>query len=135
MTLPMERTNSVTTARDFLVRLSSPYVENGIKGIRKEVREEARRLLKHFPTTVDIAQASDQCPHVFGQPPRSSESGPVWVDPPSGHRYGFPKLWDRKTECREWMIANGYPKHLAEQGLPVRFIEASPEDLTRCKNT
>jgi hypothetical protein len=31
--------------REFLVRLTSPYVEGGIKGIRREVRAEASRLL------------------------------------------------------------------------------------------
>ena len=35
--------------REFLVRLSSPYVENGIKGVRREVRAEALRLLRHYP--------------------------------------------------------------------------------------
>jgi len=53
--------------------------------------------------------------------------GPVLVDPPSGHRYGFPKLWDQKTPCREWLIANGYPEHLANQGLPCRFIQPGPD--------
>lgn len=65
MTLPDERTRSVLVAREFLVRLSSPYVEQGIKGIKKEVREEVRRILRHFPSVVDIYTAGKECPNVF----------------------------------------------------------------------
>lgn len=130
MTLPCQRTVSVLSAREFLLRLSSPYVENGIKGIKKEVREEARRLLRHFPGDADIAQVGEACPRVFEVPkerPEWIDEGPVWVDPPSGWLYGFPKLWDRKGNCQDWMIANGYPEHLAKKGLPVRFIQATED--------
>lgn len=48
MTMPNERTRAVVWARDFLRRLSSPC-EGGIKGVPKAVREEARRVLRHFP--------------------------------------------------------------------------------------
>lgn len=50
-------------------------------------------------------------------------SRPYWVDPPSGHRYGFPRLYDPATDgdMRAWMIANGYPKKLAKLGLPCTF--------------
>lgn len=54
MTLPNERTWAVIRARDFLVRLSNVYVEGGIKGIRQEVREEARRVLRHFPSPHEL---------------------------------------------------------------------------------
>jgi hypothetical protein len=54
MTLPNERTWAVIQARDFLLRLSNVYVEGGIKGIRREVREEARRVLRHFPHPHDL---------------------------------------------------------------------------------
>jgi hypothetical protein len=49
MTLPEERSRAVAATREFLVRLSSPYVEGGIKGIRREIRAEALRLLRHYP--------------------------------------------------------------------------------------
>jgi hypothetical protein len=51
----------------------------------------------------------------------------VWVDPPSGWRYGFPKIWNRKEhpDMRQWMIDNGYPEKLARQSLPVRFMSVS----------
>ena len=50
-------------------------------------------------------------------------SRPYWVDPPSGHRYGFPRLYDPATDgdMVEWMIANGYPETLARQGLACTF--------------
>ena len=49
MTLPEQSDRAVAQTRQFLVRLSSPYVEGGIKGIRREVRAEALRLLRHYP--------------------------------------------------------------------------------------
>ena len=54
MTLPHERTRAVIRARDFLARLSSPYLPDGIKRIPSEVRQEARRLLRHYPSVVDL---------------------------------------------------------------------------------
>lgn len=35
----------------------------------------------------------------------------MWVDPPSGWRYGFPKVWDSEEEpdVDEWLRKNGYP--------------------------
>jgi hypothetical protein len=34
----------------------------------------------------------------------------VWVDPPQGWLYGFPKPWDKKKypDIRSWLIYNGY---------------------------
>jgi hypothetical protein len=49
MTLPEQSDRAVAATREFLVRLASPYVEGGIKGIRREVRAEALRLLRHYP--------------------------------------------------------------------------------------
>lgn len=36
---------------------------------------------------------------------------PVWVDPPNGWRYGFPKIWypDKDPMLIDWLIANGMP--------------------------
>jgi hypothetical protein len=56
MTLPNERTSAVIRTQAFLLRLASPY-EGGIKGIRREVREEARRLLRHYPHWFDLGRA------------------------------------------------------------------------------
>jgi hypothetical protein len=49
MTLPEQSDRAVAQTREFLVRLASPYVEGGIKGIRREVRAEALALLRHYP--------------------------------------------------------------------------------------
>jgi hypothetical protein len=49
MTLPEQSDRAVAQSREFLVRLTSPYVEGGINGIRREVRDEASRLLRHYP--------------------------------------------------------------------------------------
>ena len=57
---------------------------------------------------------------------------PYWVDPPSGWRYGFPKLYDPSKDgpIREWMVANGYPKALADKGAPCTFTATSQEEAT-----
>jgi hypothetical protein len=62
--------------------------------------------------------------------PTQWTSRPYWVDPPSGWRYGFPRLYDPATDgdMVEWMIANGYPETLARQGLACTFT-AQTEDV------
>lgn len=64
MTLPYERARAVLRVREFLHRLASPY-GGGIKGIRKEVRQEARALLRHYPMDCEIELASEKCPELF----------------------------------------------------------------------
>jgi hypothetical protein len=61
MTLPEQSDRAVTQTREFLVRLVSPYVENGIKGIRRDVRAEALALLRHYPHAWQVSQKCD-CP-------------------------------------------------------------------------
>ena len=60
MTMPDERTRAAIRAHSFLVRLSSPYLPDGFKRIPKEVREEARRILRHYPHAGDYL-----CPEQF----------------------------------------------------------------------
>ena len=60
MTLPEQSNRAVAQTREFLVRLASPFVEGGIKGIRREVRAEALALLRHYPY-VWLSQDCD-CP-------------------------------------------------------------------------
>lgn len=38
----------------------------------------------------------------------------MWVDPPSGWRYGFPKIWNKKVPIQQWLLDNGYPKQDVE---------------------
>jgi len=56
-------------------------------------------------------------------------SRPYYVDPPSGHRYGFPRLYDPAADgdMTAWMIRHGYPERLARQDLPCTFT-ACTED-------
>jgi hypothetical protein len=60
MTLPEQSNRAVAATREFLVRLASPYGEGAIKGIRREIRAEALRLLRHYPY-VWLSQYGD-CP-------------------------------------------------------------------------
>ena len=59
MTLPYERTRAVCQAREFLSRLASPYVKDGYKRIPTPVRQAALRLLRHYPSVVDLKYAAD----------------------------------------------------------------------------
>jgi hypothetical protein len=36
----------------------------------------------------------------------------MYIDPPSGWKYGFPKVYDPDVDgdCTKWMLANGYPQ-------------------------
>lgn len=46
----------------------------------------------------------------------------MWIDPPSGWLYGFPKEydWDPDQETQEnWFIRNGYPA--ADVGLAIKY--------------
>ena len=67
MTLPYERTRAVLAAREFLLRLASPH-NDGIKGVRQDVRAEARRLLRHYPTWLDMGR--EECFGVAEEPVR-----------------------------------------------------------------
>ena len=44
-----------------------------------------------------------------------------WVDPPSGWRWGFPKLWDPQTSpnIAEWFLEQGLPK--TELSMALRY--------------
>ncbi len=65
MTTPDERTRAVLHTRDFLEALVSP---DGQPGVPAEVREEARRLLRHYPDVTDLRLASIALPLKFGPP-------------------------------------------------------------------
>lgn len=83
MTLPYERTRTLINTYEFLLRLSSPYVENGIKRIPAEIRKEARWLMKHFPRPYDIHAAAKCAPDVFDEQEilrYDEERQQQWVD-------------------------------------------------------
>ncbi|WCM54475.1 hypothetical protein OH720_13545 [Pseudomonas sp. WJP1] len=51
MTMPHERTRSIIQARDFLVDLSQD------QALPESIRNEARRLLRHYPTSNEVLLA------------------------------------------------------------------------------
>lgn len=63
MTLPVERKHAVLNVERFLLDLSNP---RATPGIPKEIRQRARSLLKHYPSTFDMECAAEQAPDVFG---------------------------------------------------------------------
>jgi hypothetical protein len=56
MTLPIERTNAVLNTEKFLLKLCIP---NQSPRIPKAIREEARRLLKHYPSKYNMKHIAD----------------------------------------------------------------------------
>lgn len=45
-----------------------------------------------------------------------------WVDPPSGWKYGFPKIWDGQGNLKEWLISEGYPQREIDALGDVFFV-------------
>jgi len=55
----------------------------------------------------------------------------VWVDPPSGWQYGFPKIYDQQgINLAAWLALQGYPQKLIELD-HVRYWEASQADVEK----
>jgi len=52
----------------------------------------------------------------------------LYVDPPSGWRYGFPKVWDedRDGPLTQWLEAQGYP--VESYPNVIRFWEAGDDE-------
>jgi hypothetical protein len=61
MTLPDERYRSVKYAQEFLSRLAGGQYAR----VPKAVRDEARSILRHYPSTWDMQRAAHQAPDVF----------------------------------------------------------------------
>jgi hypothetical protein len=61
MTLPDERYRSIKYAQEFLSRLAGgEYLR-----VPKAVRDEARSILRHYPSTWDMQRAAEGAPDVF----------------------------------------------------------------------
>ena len=63
MTLPDERYRAVLHTEKFLQRLAGGELTR----VPKAVREEARRLLRHYPSAYDLDRLSEAAPHVLQQ--------------------------------------------------------------------
>jgi hypothetical protein len=61
LTLPDERYRAVRHTELFLQRLAGGHYAR----VPKAVREEARALLRHYPSDYDLDRAADTAPHVF----------------------------------------------------------------------
>ena len=64
MTTPDERTRAVQSAELFLIQVASGEV----KRVPAEVKEAAKRILRHYPTRFDLSQTADELPDVWGKP-------------------------------------------------------------------
>lgn len=96
----------------------------------KAINIDARRAALEQLTALDEELGLPRTPNPQSTPaectvPPEWTSRPYYVDPPSGHRYGFPRLYDPASDgdMTEWLIANGYPERLARQGLACTFSE------------
>lgn len=49
----------------------------------------------------------------------------VWIDPPYGWQYGFPKLYDKKVPLQQWLVDNGYPEQ--DTDFAMQYIRTWPE--------
>ena len=61
MTLPDERYRSVKWAESFLQRLAGGQIAR----VPKAVRDEARSILRHYPSSYDLNRAATAAPEVF----------------------------------------------------------------------
>lgn len=62
--MPYERKNAVLYTEQFLKDLRDP---KKYPRVPKIVRQDAQRLLRHYPSTYDMEQAGEQAPDVFGE--------------------------------------------------------------------
>jgi hypothetical protein len=59
----------------------------------------------------------------------------VWVDPPSGWRWGFPKIYDRiedGDDIMAWIVEQGYPQaeiNNLKEHFHYRVWEASDQEV------
>ena len=63
MTLPDERYRAVKWAEGFLKRLAGGDID--IPRVPKAVRDEARNILRHYPSDYDMNRAAQGAPEVF----------------------------------------------------------------------
>lgn len=65
MTMPYERTRAVVQTRDFLQSLLDSEQSPGVPS---DIRQQARLLLRHFPSWTEMRVAHRHCPDWFGDP-------------------------------------------------------------------
>lgn len=60
MTLPDERYRAVMYARKFLIDISQHR-----SGLSDDIKQEARSILRHYPSEYDLDSAAEKAPFVF----------------------------------------------------------------------
>lgn len=71
MTTPDERTRTVVRTHSFLQRLTWASTTPGVP---EAIREEARRLLRHYPGRSELSLAHAALPRWFGELPSGEET-------------------------------------------------------------
>lgn len=51
-----------------------------------------------------------------------------WVDPPSGWKYDFPKIWDGTGDFMTWIVEQGYPQQEIDSMGEYFYIRQWPVD-------
>lgn len=53
----------------------------------------------------------------------------MWIDPPSGWRYGFPKIYTPLVDgdLSEWLVKQGYPADQLSSTTHVRFMDVKED--------
>ena len=55
----------------------------------------------------------------------------IMVDPPSGWRYGFPKLWNGEEQLDLFLANHGYPSHEIEFALNYMRMWPAEDDCEK----
>jgi hypothetical protein len=63
MTVPVERSRAVVNTREFLYALMTP---SRTPRVPRDIRQQARALLKHYPAPYDIEQLAQVWPTKWG---------------------------------------------------------------------
>lgn len=64
MTLPDERYRAVLYAEEFLRAIADPSIT---KRVPKEIRQRARGILRHYPSTWELDNAAVAAPDIFSK--------------------------------------------------------------------
>ena len=62
MTLPDERYRAVMWAKKYLESIMLKR-----SGLSKEMKDEARSILRHYPSEFDLDRAAEEAPHIFAK--------------------------------------------------------------------
>lgn len=64
MTIPYERSRAVKQAEEFLMELCDP---KKTPRVPKQIRQQAKFLLRHYPGKFDMEMAARQAPDLFAE--------------------------------------------------------------------